>query len=642
MTSVVRIIKSIGLGLLIVPLLSLGHNAIYAAESATDEVPIQPNGYTYNEATGLWENEHYTWDPTTHRVSPKDKPGYSYNPLTGRWDTDKWAYDPNADKYVTNTPADPSKGITTPTAATASQNPTPTAATSQAALGSGPAHADSTFNGFYDSSISNKINASATSGNAGVINNTSGGNATTGNASTIETIFNLLQSSAPTGDLSKVATFTTNIDGNVLGDLYIDPHVLSSLQPAQTSGTGSNVQVNLATNNAINNDISASAATGDANVSNNTTAGNAASGNANAVVNLVNLLNSSIAAGQSFLGILNINGNLNGDILLPPGTLNSLISANSKSAQDNLAVSAADVQKINNVIQATAASGTASVADNTAAGNAASGGANTKINVLNLTGHEVVGSDSLLVFVNVLGKWVGAIVDAPAGSTAAALGGNLTDNRSFDTEINSTNASQINNNVLVDARSGDASVNHNTTAGDAITGSASASANITNISNSTLSLGDWFGILFINVFGAWEGSFGIDTAAGTLPTPAAAQPTSTGGSGGGAPAVFRFMPHASGPRPSSARRSTAIQPIVGSIVQHIDPVDQNKQNNGAVLGVSNSGGDNHTTTSLLRPTQRDVNMAVSAVILGAVLVGIERVLAHRDHRNLKKRQDAAK
>jgi hypothetical protein len=264
--------------------------------------------------------------------------------------------------------------------------------------------------------------------------------------------------------------------------------------------------------------------------------------------------------------------------------------------------------------------------------------------VLNLTGHEVVGSNSLLVFVNVLGKWIGAIVDAPAGSTAAALGGGLTDNRSLgaDTEINSTNNGQVNNNVLVNARSGDASVNHNTTAGNAVTGSASASANITNISNSSLSLGDWFGILFINVFGAWEGSFGIDTAAGTLPPPATAQQPSTGSPGDGAPAVFHFLPHASGPRLSSPKHSVAIQPIVGSVVRHIDPAAENKQNGSAVLGVSNSGGDNHTTTSLLRPTQRDVNMAVAAVALGAILVGIERVLAHRDHRNLKKRQDAAK
>ncbi len=42
-----------------------------------------------------------------------------------------------------------------------------------------------------------------------------------------------------------------------------------------------------------------------------------------------------------------------------------------------------------------------------------------------------------------------------------------------------------------------------------------------------MSFSDWFGVLFINVFGAWTGSFGVDTEAGGL---------ASGGSGAGGPA----------------------------------------------------------------------------------------------------------
>lgn len=45
---------------------------------------------------------------------------------------------------------------------------------------------------------------------------------------------------------------------------------------------------------------------------------------------------------------------------------------------------------------------------------------------------------------------------------------------------------------------------------------APASANILNMTTSTFSLSDWFGILFINVFRTWNGSFGINTASGEV------------------------------------------------------------------------------------------------------------------------------
>jgi hypothetical protein len=136
--------------------------------------------------------------------------------------------------------------------------------------------------------------------------------------------------------------------------------------------------------------------------------------------------------------------------------------------------------------------------------------------IFNLSGHEIVAKDSLLVFVNVLGKWVGVIVDAPVGATAAALGSGVTTNSTTlpDLAIVSSNNNLITNNINLSSTSGNATVAANTFAGNAVSGNATASANIANITGSQFGLTGWFGVLFINVFGNWYGSFGINTPYG--------------------------------------------------------------------------------------------------------------------------------
>jgi hypothetical protein len=203
-------------------------------------------------------------------------------------------------------------------------------------------------------------------------------------------------------------------------------------------------------------------------------------------------------------------------------------------------------QSIVNNIQLDAASGSAIVAGNTTAGTAKTGTAQTNLTVLNLSGHAVVAKNSLLIFVNVLGTWVGVIVDAPAGATAAALGNGVTGDTVTNQTVDATSNSTITNNIRVGANSGNANVSGNTTAGNATSGNATASANIANVSNSTFGLSDWFGVLFINVFGSWHGSFGINTSQGDVPAMNMPSASSTA-SGGAPPVVFGFVPHTSSP-----------------------------------------------------------------------------------------------
>jgi hypothetical protein len=559
--------------------------------------------YVYNCTTNLWENDHYTFDPLTDVTTAKDPAVYTYNPSTGKYDTTAWLFNAPTNVYA---PVSLS-AVQPPAGATVIGGPAPVVPTpgSSSITNTGPG-SDNTItnngaggtnsinqtgpnstntlggsgsnslnlNNLTNVGVANLVSGQATTGNSTVLGNTTGGSAATGNAQDLATIVNMLQSSSNALGGNTI-TFVRNINGDVNGDLLLDPASLGAIQPANNgSPTGNNnLTLNNTTNATLNNNINLNAASGAATVADNTSAGNATTGSASAVANIVNLINSAITSGQSFIGVININGNLNGDILLPPNFIDQLVASNvptvnvnigntgpssnntvNSTGSNNTNVTNTNNAGITNNIQSAAASGTANVADNTSAGNATTGSAGTNITAFNLTGSRVVGSNALLVFVNVLGKWVGLIVNAPAGATAAELGGGVTTNTTAPTGNNTTNVNnttnqQINNNVTLAAKSGDANVTQNTKAGNATSGNAKTAANLLNVENSNLSLIGWFGILFINVFGSWHGSFGINTSAGD-PASSPATSNNSGSSSDGnslAPVkaqVFRFVPHA--------------------------------------------------------------------------------------------------
>ncbi len=528
--------------------------------------PVAPTGSDYNtyhknQDTGMWENDFYIWDPVTKKTYPKNSQTYSYNPATGKWDTTEWLFDAPSGKYVPNvvTVAAPPAGAML----LGVENTGP----DSNVQGNNTNNFNGVFNGFYNASISNNLNSIAQTGDASVMFNTLGGNATTGNALALANVINMLQSNAGILQGNNLATFVANINGNVNGDITLNPSNIGPGSNIKADGTtNTDVTVNEQANGTITNNIDLAAKTGNATVSGNTTGGNATTGNADAVANVLNVINSIISAGQSFMGVININGSLNGDILLPPDMLNSLIASSgptveidaSTLANTSLNANMTNNQSIANNVNQNSTSGTAGVTHNTTGGSATTGSANNKINVLNLTGREVVGANALLVFVNVLGNWVGMIVDAPAGSTSAALGGNISQNNLKNTNatLNSTTNQAITNNLNLTANTGNANVEGNTTGGNATSGNASTSANIANVSGTNLNLTDWLGILFINVFGTWNGSFGVNTSAGD---PVAA----VGGKGGGteqpAPQVFKFVP-------SSGGSGYKLLPVAGSTI----------------------------------------------------------------------------
>lgn len=452
-------------------------------------------------------------------ATPKES--YTFNPETNHWDSDKWKYDPVTGTYQ-RPPAPAPPIITTPetpvVAGVGSQDPVaPSGASSTTTTIEQPA---ASTNSTQQSTIvvDNNLTSQAQTGNAGVTTNTTGGNATSGDALATATVVNAVHSTIQ-GDTAGVAHFTADIHGNVIGDITLGPTLDGAMANSGSASTNTVLNTDQSTN--LTNNISLGAASGNADVANNTTAGNATTGTANTVANVINLINSIIAANKSFIGTINIYGNLDGDILISPSFIPQLLASNAPTATNTTdstsVLNATDTQSIINNVTLNAASGSANVLNNTTAGNATTGTAATNLTILNYTGHEVVASNSLLIFVNVLGRWVGLIVDAPAGATAAVLGNGVTSHTaSGSQQVNANTEASITNNIDLASLSGDATVQGNTRAGNATSGNATASANIANISTSSFSVSDWFGILFINVFDTWLGSFGVDTANGTV------------------------------------------------------------------------------------------------------------------------------
>lgn len=419
------------------------------------------------------------------------KLNYIYNEDTGHWDSEKWQYNPVTGTYQTP----PAPIVVEPPVEEVSADDAKSAETNVTA--------------------ENNLTSDAASGDSTVAQNTAGGNATTGDAAAMATLLNIVNSSVTTGDNQKIATFTQDIMGDVKGDIVLYPMLLKAMLEAQAGGDKSST-IDVKNNFEIDNNVGLNANSGNANVTSNTAAGDATTGSAMAVANVVNILNSMIATQESFIGTINIYGNLEGDILIAPDFIPQMIANNKEAQLPSSQLSVKNSTDIVNNISAVAESGAAAVFGNTSAGGATTGKADTGVVIFNLTGHEIVAKNSLLVFVNVLGKWVGVIVDAPVGATSALIGNGVTKNEAYvpDLKVNAESNHGITNTISVNAKSGDATVSGNTMAGGATTGAAVAMANIANISGSQFGVSDWFGVLFINVFQNWYGDFGNDTPYG--------------------------------------------------------------------------------------------------------------------------------
>jgi len=405
----------------------------------------------------------------------------------------------------------------------------------------------------------------ADSGKNSASKNTGNGIITTGDSEVVLTAIN-------TANDVNVGYEVFNVYDDQTGDIVIDYNTLApaagsggAASSNDTTGAGSANNASSELNNTntilidnlgnVINNYQIDANTGDNTADKNTGDGSITTGDANVVFNLINLLNNVfLGPGQLLLGVVNIFGNLSGDIVLqgldgnnlalPAGTLsagNSTTGADSlnnadANATNNTDIALANSAEVLNNVTLNATTGDNDADKNTGSGSVSTGDVNAALKVTNVANTNTIGNGGTIwmVLVNNLGTWDGQLFggDAssgiyspfftftinPDGSFSASndtTGADSTNNAattvSNDTDIAINNTATLTNNVTLDANTGGNSASKNTGNGTIQTGDVNVAANIVNLLNNNF-VGGRFILTIVNVFGSFLGNVRQETA----------------------------------------------------------------------------------------------------------------------------------
>ena len=411
--------------------------------------------------------------------------------------------------------------------------------------------------------IKNDLTQSATTGDNSASRNTGGENTiVSGDANTTGTIINSVNT-----NLAGVAVYEFNINDNHMGDYILDFNSANCISGCDVavdvanSGNGdnseNNLDVNLISDNStfqsndadVENNMTLIADSGD-NQADSNTAGNSTitTGDANVSANALTFANNNLA-GNVVYAVVNIFGDLIGDILLPDGSIlgccgqdaKVVNSGNADGSDNNLTfsqttnedISQFNLADIDNNLILSAETGDNSTSSNTNGDNSITTGDSSIVaSVVNFANMNIAGGNWWLVLVNEGGRWIGKILGAPDGSDMYASQGidiyyddngeilvtntgngsnstnNLNINQENNTEVNQENNAHIVNNLNLSANTGGNSASRNVGGDNSITtGDASVIANIVNFVNNNIIGNGKLLVTAINVFGSWIGDF---------------------------------------------------------------------------------------------------------------------------------------
>lgn len=405
--------------------------------------------------------------------------------------------------------------------------------------------------------IENNVNLQSISGN-----NTSSGNVGNTEITTGEANLGITVLTSANTNLSGVSVAEFNIDDNHVGDIVLAFPPNNNLEPQKTlSNTGNGSD----SNNSASFDSSASSTvvqnnfsdvennltfvvnSGD-NETNNNTGGNSEikTGDSNIAANVVSFLNNNFISStpQSLFGVVNIFGNLVGDIILPDiapqiNIKNSDNGANSNNdssvnINNSQLITQSNTANINNDINIEVTTGANSADDNTYQlgqdGKINSGKASADVNVVNIANQNLINDAWWVVLVNRSGQWIGKILGNEKNNYAASPGtefvldesGNVvavnnnnngqnsSNNSSFssnnNSDVNQTNTANLTNNIAIVANTGGNSASRNTSGESSVkTGDANVVLNVFNFVNNNF-VGGKFVFALVNVFGNWVGN----------------------------------------------------------------------------------------------------------------------------------------
>ncbi|MBM4402275.1 MAG: hypothetical protein FJ044_03460, partial [Candidatus Cloacimonetes bacterium] len=356
-------------------------------------------------------------------------------------------------------------------------------------------------------------------------NYTTDGNASvqTGDANTTINVINFANSNGV-----EVAVKEFNILDDQSGDINLDfsdarkasantNNGANSTNQSAIDDTGTLIIVNENNANAENK-IVVNSDTGGNNV-NFTTGGDAqiTTGDANIVVNVINFFNNNLTAvGEVVVGVVNIFGNLVGNLILPGNAINLNNGAGSTNSatitqETSGTIIQSNVADITNNIEIAANTGNNNASYNTD-GNVdiTTGQTNLNVSTTTVANENLVAGNNdsepiYVVLVNEMGKWVGKIFSVSNESNGAGSENSAEINLAKDTEITQENSATVQNNIVVNANTGDNSTSYTTDGNSTIaTGDINVVTNIVNFLNNNF-VGRKIVLSIVNVFGSWVG-----------------------------------------------------------------------------------------------------------------------------------------
>jgi hypothetical protein len=370
--------------------------------------------------------------------------------------------------------------------------------------------------------VSSNLNSEGNSGNNTVTppcdslhqscGTSSGGNnaINTGNALSLTDIQNALNTTSLN---SEVVYQTINIFMNEDGNLDLsDPFTIASqVIPQHADDSIINVSVTNVNNYAyLSNNIISYANTG-----NNTINGGGYgmgavinTGDAYSIVSLLNKVNFTVVNSKIHIVVINVFGDLNGNIILP-----ELTAGSAPCATCGVSTNLDNQATVVNTVDSKAVSG-----ENTVTGyrgNIQTGDALSAINNINLVNQNFIGTILQGLFVNIFGGWNGDFLgwsglEGLLGgqsfslfNTGPLLGSS--DCGGCATNLNVSNDATVLNNIWSFANTGNNDINAKK--GNITTGNAYSAVSLINLINSNFINSIGF-LGFINIFGNWHGDIG--------------------------------------------------------------------------------------------------------------------------------------
>jgi len=410
--------------------------------------------------------------------------------------------------------------------------------------------------------VNTNLNSSTITGDNSASDNVGDASINTGDANTTGTVLTMVNTNA-----QGVMVSEFNILDDQIGDVVLDfaancilgctgpTAVINTGNGSNSNNSGSVNTTNTTTTNQendaqIGNDLVLSADTGNNTASANTGGdSNITTGHANVAANVLTFANNNIV-GNVIYGIVNIFGDLIGDIIFPEdqiknccgGSVGATNIGNGSNSTNSSNVEVIDSEgtfqtnnaDITNNLIFDAETGNNSSSRNTGGDSSVSSGdTNIDVNLLNIANTNLAGGNWWIVMVNDVTKgWIGKIMGAPDNSFFAGSEGSdfqvdengyitATNNKNGTNSTNDTSASvtntnttnqtnnaDIDNNLTLTANTGGNQATDNTGGNSNIkTGDATIVANMINFVNNNIKGNGKVFVTVVNVFGTWLGDF---------------------------------------------------------------------------------------------------------------------------------------